>query len=105
IAEIIAAGGFSIDKRQVILDSPIKTLGIHAARIALHPEVAVSVSFNVARSEDEAERPARGEDISVMPQEKIGRRTFSEDAMFEEGARNRSDAEAQEQQQSSTTNR
>jgi large subunit ribosomal protein L9 len=99
IAEIIAGGGFSIDKRQVILDSPIKTLGIHAARIALHPEVTVKVSFNVARSEDEAERQARGEDITVVRQEKIELETFSEDAMFEEGAREPGDAEAPEQQQ------
>jgi hypothetical protein len=55
--------GFTIERRQVILDRPIKTLGLHQTRVALHPEVVVSVTLNVARSEDEAERqPRRGRD-------------------------------------------
>ena len=66
IAEVITAGGFSVDRRQVVLDKPIKTLGIHATRIALHPEVVVQVNLNVARSEDEAERQARGYDFTVI---------------------------------------
>src|SRR5262245_21166066 len=56
VVEVVTAGGFSIDRRQVVLDRPIKTLGVHAIRVALHPEVIVSVSLNVARTEDEAER-------------------------------------------------
>mgnify|MGYP002147152517 CR=1 FL=1 len=43
-----------IDRRQVVLDKPIKTLGLHPVRVALHPEVVVSVTANVAKSEDEA---------------------------------------------------
>ena len=69
IVETVTAGGFSIDRRQVVLDRPIKTLGLHTTRIALHPEVIVGVTLNVARTEDEAERQARGEDVTVIKEE------------------------------------
>ena len=65
VAELIDAGGFSISRSQVALNSPIKTIGLHAVAIALHPEVEASVTVNVARSDDEAARQARGEDLSA----------------------------------------
>ena len=86
IAELVTTGGFSIDRRQVILDKPMKTLGLHPTRIALHPEVIVQVSLNVARSEDEAERQARGEDVTVVREEGLQLETFNPDALFEEEA-------------------
>jgi large subunit ribosomal protein L9 len=86
IAEIVTAGGFSIDRRQIVLDRPIKTLGIHPTRVALHPEVIVQVSLNVARTEDEAERQARGEDVTVTKEEGLQLETFNPDAVFEEEA-------------------
>jgi large subunit ribosomal protein L9 len=55
IAEAFTAAGVTIERRQVRLDSPLKSLGIHAVRVALHPEVVVRVSVNVARSAEEAE--------------------------------------------------
>jgi large subunit ribosomal protein L9 len=55
IADAVVDAGFRVEKRQVSLTSPIKTLGIHDVRINLHPEVSASVSVNVARSEEEAE--------------------------------------------------
>jgi large subunit ribosomal protein L9 len=55
VAEAVTAAGFTIDRRQVILDRPIKTLGLHPLRVALHPEVVVSISANVAKSTEEAE--------------------------------------------------
>ena len=55
LAEAVTAAGFTIDRRQVILDRPIKTLGLHPIRVALHPEVIVSVTANVAKSTEEAE--------------------------------------------------
>jgi len=55
LAEAVTAAGFTIDRRQVILDHPIKTLGLHQIRVALHPEVIVSVTANVAKSTEEAE--------------------------------------------------
>jgi len=85
IAEVVTANGFTIDRRQVLMDRPIKTLGVHDSRIALHPEVVVSIKLNVARSEDEAERQARGEDVTVVKEEKLELETFDADAMFEAG--------------------
>ena len=57
IAAAITEGGFSIERRQVLLDRPIKTLGVHDVRIALHAEVVPHVTINVARSPDEAAAP------------------------------------------------
>jgi large subunit ribosomal protein L9 len=54
IAEAVSAGGVTIDRRQVLLDHPIKMLGLFPVRIALHPEVIVTVTANVAKSEEEA---------------------------------------------------
>jgi large subunit ribosomal protein L9 len=54
IAEGVTKAGFTVDRRQVILDKPIKSLGLHDVRVALHPEVVVKVIANVAKSEDEA---------------------------------------------------
>ncbi len=86
IADAITAGGFTIDRRQVVLDHPIKTLGVHNTRVALHPEVVVKVAINVARSADEAERQARGEDVTLIKEEKIELETFNPDEVFETGA-------------------
>ncbi|HKZ97205.1 MAG TPA: 50S ribosomal protein L9 [Hyphomicrobiaceae bacterium] len=86
IAEVITQGGFTIDRRQVVLDRPIKTLGLHETRIALHPEVIVKVVLNVARSEDEAGKQARGEDVTVVKTEKLELETFKPEDVFEEGA-------------------
>ena len=63
IADAVTESGSKIGRSQVILDQPIKDLGVHEVRVRLHPEVIVTVSINVARSEDEAERQARGEDV------------------------------------------
>jgi large subunit ribosomal protein L9 len=65
IADAVTQGGFSIERRQVLLDRPIKMLGLHEVRIALHPEVEPRITVNVARSEDEAARQARGEAVSA----------------------------------------
>lgn len=86
IAEIVTAGGFSINRNQVVLDKPIKNLGLHDVKVALHPEVLVKVVLNVARSEDEAARQAKGEDVTVVRDEQIELETFDPDAVFEEGA-------------------
>ena len=85
IAEVVSAGGFSLDRRQIVLAQPIKALGVHAVDISLHPEVAVKIEVNVARSEDEAERQARGEDVTVIQDEEIELETFDPDAEFGDG--------------------
>ncbi len=66
IAETVTEGGFSISRSQVGLDRPIKTLGQHPVRITLHPEVIVTVTINVARTVEEAERLERGEDVMAL---------------------------------------
>lgn len=86
LADAITAGGFTIDRRQVVLERPIKTLGLHETKVQLHPEVIVKVTINVARSEEEAERQARGEDVTVVKGEALELETFNPDAVFEEGA-------------------
>lgn len=55
IAEAVTAAGFTVARSQILMDRPIKMLGLHPVRIALHPEVIVTVTVNVAKSEEEAE--------------------------------------------------
>jgi large subunit ribosomal protein L9 len=61
IAEAASAAGTEVGRNQVLLDTPIKSIGLHQVRIALHPEVVIQVTANVARSPDEAVAQARGE--------------------------------------------
>jgi len=63
IVEVLDENGFKIGRNQVDLNQPIKTIGITNVAIALHPEVVVTISLNIARSADEAERQARGETL------------------------------------------
>ena len=64
VADAVNAEGVSkIDRAMVVLDKPIKTLGLHEVKVRLHPEVTVTVTLNIARSADEAERQARGENV------------------------------------------
>ena len=85
IAEVVSAGGVSVDRRQILLDKPIKALGLHEIRVQLHPEVVVGVSINVARSAEEAERQSRGEDVTMVRDERPVIETFSEDGNYDEG--------------------
>lgn len=59
IADAATEAGFTINRNQVVIDQPIKTLGLFAVRVSLHPEVDVSITVNVARSLEEAEMQAR----------------------------------------------
>lgn len=63
IAAAAEEAGFTITRNQVELDRPIKTVGLHTVRVRLHPEVVVTITANVARTEDEAQSQARGETI------------------------------------------
>ena len=71
VAELLEAGGFTVRRQQVELNVPIKTIGIHQIEIMLHPEVVVPVAINVARSPDEAERQAAGEDVLAREDERF----------------------------------
>ena len=66
VADALAADGYSVARSQVDLAVPIKTVGLHNVALNLHAEVAVSVTVNVARSDDEAARQASGEDLTVQ---------------------------------------
>jgi large subunit ribosomal protein L9 len=68
IVGILTDGGFTVARGQIALNTPIKTLGLHKVPVALHPEIEVTVTLNVARSNDEAERIARGENV-LMPRD------------------------------------
>ncbi len=69
IADAITATGLSVNRQQVVLDAPIKTLGLSSVRLVLHPEVTVPVTANVARSPEEAERQGRGEAVGQAAEE------------------------------------
>ena len=89
IAAAVTEGGFSIERRQVMLDRPIKTLGLHDVRISPHAEVIPHVTINVARSTDEAARQARGEDVTratTEAEEDAEAPRIAAEALFEEGA-------------------
>ncbi len=85
IADVISAGGFSIGRTQVPLDKAIKDIGLTPVSVVLHPEVRVTVTINVARTEDEAERQARGEDVLAEQTEAEEAKVAAEE-LFEEGA-------------------
>jgi large subunit ribosomal protein L9 len=87
VAEAITAGGGKAERSQVVLDLPLKTLGVHAVKVRLHPEVTVTVKVNIARSQDEADRQARGENV-IASQFEEERQLAQEQAqyLFEGGA-------------------
>jgi large subunit ribosomal protein L9 len=73
VADVVNAGGGKVERAMVVLDRPIKTLGLHEVKVRLHPEVTVTVTLNIARSQDEADRQARGENVisSQFEEERI----------------------------------
>jgi large subunit ribosomal protein L9 len=79
IADGCIDGGLTIERNQVLLDTPIKTLGLATVRVALHPEVVMNVTVNVARSAEEAEKQARGEALT-RDEDEYEMETFEEDA-------------------------
>lgn len=78
VAEAITAAGGKVERNQIVLDTPIKTLGLHPLKVRLHAEVSLTITVNVARSEDEAERQAAGENVIAAQ--------FEEERLAEEAA-------------------
>lgn len=74
IVEALEAEGAKVSKSQIVLDRPIKAIGVHEVKVALHPEVSVTVKVNVARSPEEAELQAQGVDVmaSMFEREEAG---------------------------------
>ncbi|SNZ08087.1 50S ribosomal protein L9 [Cohaesibacter gelatinilyticus] len=82
LAEAVSEDGVSISRSQVSLERPIKTIGLHAVTVILHPEVEITITANVARSQDEAERQAAGEDLSLTERDESFE--FDEDLELDE---------------------
>jgi large subunit ribosomal protein L9 len=90
VADAVTAGGFTIDRVQILLDRPIKSLGLHDVRVSLHPEVETKVVVNVARTEEEALRQAAGEDVTKVQDEYAAdyaaeQAAIAAEALFEAG--------------------
>ena len=96
IAEAAEEAGVFVDRRQIRLARPIKELGLHEVTVQLHPEVTVSITANIARTPDEAEAQARGEDVLAIDEEDsyrfesglaelLGERNADEDSSASEG--------------------
>jgi large subunit ribosomal protein L9 len=87
VSDAVQAEGGKIDRSQVVLDKPIKTLGLHAVKVRLHPEVTITVTINIARSQDEADRQARGENVisSQFEEDRVAAEQAAAD-MLEGGA-------------------
>jgi len=83
IAEACGVAGLTINRSQVVLNNPIKTLGLTPVRVILHPEVSLSVTVNVARSPEEAEKQARGERVGAAAEEE---EQPDAAALFEDGS-------------------
>ena len=99
VATAAEAGGFTIDRGQVQISQAIKAIGLFTIPVVLHPEVRVNVTVNVARSEDEAERQARGEDVLAERTDEEEAKAAAEE-MFEEGAAPKpEDGEASEEEE------
>jgi large subunit ribosomal protein L9 len=82
IATALGQGGFAVERSQIVLNQPIKSIGLHVLPVSLHGEVDVKITVNVARNADEAERQARGEDLTIV-------RTDEEEARAEAKGRAR----------------
>jgi large subunit ribosomal protein L9 len=85
VADAMEKAGFKVDRHQVQISVAIKSIGLFTIPVVLHPEVKVNVTANVARSEDEAERQARGEDVLAEKTDAEEAKIAAEE-LFEEGA-------------------
>ena len=85
VADAMEKGGFKIDRHQVNISVAIKSIGLVTLPVVLHPEVKVNIVINVARSEDEAERQARGDNVLAEKTDAEEAKIAAED-LFEEGA-------------------
>ena len=88
IVEALDGVGAKVSKSQVVLDRPIKAIGVHEVKIALHPEVAVTVKVNVARSPEEADLQAQGVDVLQQMFEEEAAPLVAEDLADGRGGRN-----------------
>jgi len=85
VADAAEKAGFKLDRHQVSISVAIKSIGLFTIPVVLHPEVKVNITINVARSEDEAERQARGEDV-LAGRTEAQEAVVAAEELFEEGA-------------------
>lgn len=71
ISDACTAAGLTTNRNQVVLDQPIKTLGLTTVKLVLHPEVSLPITANIARSTEEAEKQARGEQVGLAGEEDV----------------------------------
>ena len=83
-ADVATADGFSVDRKQVLIERPIKELGLHAVSVVLHPEVSASIQLNVARSTEEAELQASGKSIQELAAEEEAQAEFEIAELFDD---------------------
>ena len=83
-SNVATEAGFSIDRKQVLIRQPIKTLGLHEVEVHLHPEVDVVIKLNVARSEEEAELQASGKSIQELAAEAEAEADFEIGELFDD---------------------
>ena len=83
-AEAATDGGFTVEKRQVVLERPVKELGLHNMRVILHPEVDATITINVARSQEEAELQASGKSIQDLRAEEDAEAEFDIAELFDD---------------------
>ncbi|MEZ5913075.1 MAG: 50S ribosomal protein L9 [Paracoccaceae bacterium] len=95
-AEASTAGGFTVARNQVVLDRPIKELGLHSVTVNLHPEVSATITLNVARSNEEAELQASGKSIQDLAAEAEAEAEFEIAELFDDIGSASDDAEAEE---------
>ncbi|TMJ40957.1 MAG: 50S ribosomal protein L9 [Alphaproteobacteria bacterium] len=86
IAEAASTAGLKVSRNHVLLDTPIKTIGLYTVQIALHPELAIPVTLNVARSQDEADAQARGEVLTGPVSERAEALAAAEELFESEAA-------------------
>lgn len=97
VAEVATEGGFTVEKRQIVLDRPVKELGLHPMRVVLHPEVDATITINVARSEEEAALQASGRSIQDIRAEEEAEAEFDIAELFDDvGAAAALETEAEE---------
>jgi len=83
-ADVATEEGFTLDRKQVIIRQPVKTLGLHEVEVHLHPEVMVTIALNVARSPEEAELQASGKSIQELAAEEEAQAEFEISELFDD---------------------
>ena len=100
LVALLSGSGVAVERSQIVLNAPIKSIGLHKVPVALHPEVEVTVTINVARNAEEAERIARGEDVTVPREQAVeeaeaakaaAEAFFDKEAIEARAARNKKD--------------